>query len=942
MLLLISQVDIDYPSIAPLWPLGADVTPWRGYGQWNGYSEFHRALDFHGSVGDLVSAPYHSSLWPSWVLGISPDTIVDVAIEGSVLLGELSSSTYGWHYAHIDVNHPKFTFTLATPINRDIVSVLVPIPELGSHVHFSWLDKNAYAYGGPHPQDGYFNPYEYLSPPPSPRYDEAVFGSLFGPFDYNDDYALSGILFVTDEDTTLYPLLPQDVIRDSVDILVRPYTKYWHDLSNTKCGVREVRWHLLWQDPNTLEYHPNDILGSERTIFDFSGYIPDDNDTTQYYPEYKKIYLLNTGHWINYLCLTNTCDSAREDASFPGVETVWINPYSRQSDYDDDEFCRGVWDTRLSDGYGANPAKIDEAAAFMDGRYAIEVMALPQRSNDTTFITLPVVDITDPESEVTGVIVDNWAPRITDICLKENDWQIIRSGSYEANVLNNPDSGRTLGYNNPGYYFTPYISTGGGTNEYSLEIDFSEPVTDLIQTIPLTIKMFSGPDSSITWQSVIGLQLDESCMTQDDVYMYAIYHGTGDQPLDYVGNQIVELGIESSFATDLAGNGLDADASTIVSAFGSGSSGNYEAVDTLTVVEEYLYGYYRLDSERDSRSNTIWAYYDIIYIPECDEYLYPKHYITLPPSLSDAFLFNEGNYLHSEDRDGSSSCYIYGGAWMYEDDEDILHVYIINYLGNIVHNKIVFDPGTSEMSSEVCATEITTPTYYDENWDETWDLDRYGWLGWKTKVLQEDATFRSEITNDNVWDVELYVTVYDAYTGNSVEHPIGEGDEWWDEEILYETHISLLRGYSYQGGVEVEICEYEYPDTDPVETTLYLDAPDTETFSYRTIDQNNIGRSELSSREVEISDYFNVFPNPASGSVNINFMTSTDVNSTVRIYDISGHLVSTIAEELPGMRNHNLLWNLQDANGHVVPVGIYYVSLVSDSFKKIRTVIAIY
>jgi hypothetical protein len=638
--------------------------------------------------------------------------------------------------------------------------------------------------------------------------------------------------------------------------------------------------------------------------------------------------------------LTNTCDSARVNASFPGVETVWINPYNRLIDYNDDEFCRGAWDTRLSDGYGANPANIDEAAAFMDGRYAIEVEAIPQRSDTPTIDTLPVVDITDPESEVTSVIVDNWAPRITDICLKENDWQIIRDGSYEANVLNDPDSGRTLSYNYVGYNFSPYISTGGGTNEYSLEIDYSEPVTNLIQKIPLTIKMYVGPDSSITWSSLIELQLDESCMTQDDVYMWAIYLGTGNQPPDYVGNQIVELGIDSSFATDLAGNGLDADASTIVPAFGSGSSGNYEAVDTLIVVEEYLYGYYRLDSEQDSRSNTIWAYYDVIYIPERDEYVYPKHYITLPPSLSDAFLFNEGYYLHSGDEDGSSSCYIYGGAWMYEDDdEDILHLYIINYLGNIVHHKYVFDPGTSEISSEVCATEITTPTYYDENWNETHERDRFGWLGWKTKDLQEDATFRSDITNASVWDVELYVTVYDAYTGNSVETMVGGGDEWWDEGILYDTHISLLREYSYQGGVEVEICEYEYPNTVPSDTTLYLDAPGVETFSYKTIDQNNVGRSELSSREVEISNYFDVFPNPARGSVSIEFMTSEVVTSTVRIYDISGHLVKILAEGLPGMRNHNLHWDLKDASGHNVPVGIYYVSLVSDSFEKTRTVI---
>ena len=120
------------------------------------------------------------------------------------------------------------------------------------------------------------------------------------------------------------------------------------------------------------------------------------------------------------------------------------------------------------------------------------------------------------------------------------------------------------------------------------------------------------------------------------------------------------------------------------------------------------------------------------------------------------------------------------------------------------------------------------------------------------------------------------------------------------------------------------------------------DAPGTRALSLNSINKDNVSRTGLSSRGIEIEDYFTVFPNPARGSVSIEFMTSEAAGSTVRIYDITGHQVYTIAEELPGMRNYNLLWNLTDANGHKVPTGIYYVSLDSGSLTEIKTVIVIH
>ncbi len=939
LLLLISSVDIEYPDSSAAWPLGYFAPLRRGYGQYNDSLDFHRGLDFFGRKGREVRAPYPGQGF--WVLGVSPDTIRGPCRADctSVLIAPDSSDQWGWHYAHIFTNLLGYELERDHYYSRDVVTLLRPLSDQQSHIHFAWLDKAAYAPGGPNPQHGWLNPIDYLI-----RYYGLFNIAAFSPTDggeWDVFRSITGIVFATEGNNYTCP--PQNRVREVIDIIIRPYTYYYQNPTNDSCIVRKVQWRLLWQNPDSCEYQPynSSFLGTWRTLYDFGGYIHDDDDITTNIPEYSKVFFGGKEHWSNNICLTNTCETPRGDASFPGVETVWIDNYNRQADYDSVEFCRGGWDTRLSTSYGGNPANIDEAADFIDGRYAIEVMAFPQRMDSRTIDTLPVDDITLPDPEVTGIIVDNWAPRIADICLKENEWQIIRDGSYIANIPNNADSGRTLDTNYPPYYFTPYITTGEGNNEYSLEISYSEPVT-VIQNIPLTIKMFVGPDSSITWERVINLELDESSLNPEGVCTYARYYNqTGDRPSDYVGNQIVELPINSSWATDLAGNGLDADASTIVTALGIDSISNYESVDTLIVMDEYFYGYYRLYSG----SNTIWARYDIIYVPG-GGYVYPEHYINLTGELTDAELFNEAPSLSDEELfDGASrsACYIYGGAWMSSDVEDVLHVYIIDYLGNIVMNNTVFDPGSSETSSERCCTAITTPNYWPENRseDETWDKDRYGWLGWKTISEQGVATCRRD-DSVTVYDVELYVTGFDAYNGASVETPVGIGNKWWEDTNLYNTTISYVREYGWEGGVEVEMCIYEYPDTNAVESTIILDAPGTRALSLNSINKDNVSRTGLSSRGIEIEDYFTVFPNPARGSVSIEFMTSETADSTVRIYDISGHLVYTIAEELPGMRDYNLLWNLTDANGHKVPTGIYYVSLDSGSLTETKTVIVIH
>ncbi|MCD4701540.1 MAG: T9SS type A sorting domain-containing protein, partial [Candidatus Aegiribacteria sp.] len=873
-----------------------------------------------------------------WVLGVSDQTIIDTIpyVEGSVLIGRGKYASYGWHYGHIDVHPENYRFRLEYPLGRDIVSVLVP-HGLGSHVHFSWLGKDSYE--EPYEQPGYFNPIDYLGPLISFPYNVAA----FSPTDSGPCGAfasITGIMFAYEGRENVIP--PQDRVREVIDILVRPYTYYYSNPSNDSCIVRKVKWRLLWQNPDSCEYQPHNsnLLGTWRTLYDFGGYIYDDNDFGTPLPEYTMVFWGGDRHWSNNICLTNTCETKRDTASFPGVETVWVDPYNRQNDYDDGEYCRGGWDTRLCTSDGGTPAQTDESAAFVDGRYAIEVMTFPQRFEvSKTLRILPVDDITLPEPDVTGIIVDNWAPRIYEICLKDNPEEIIRHRYYQIVEPNNPNEGRMFRYYNQDSW--PYIGTGSGTNEYSLEIWYSEPVTPAkkLPSSSLTIKMVIGPDSSLIWESNIEFELDRSCLNPAGECEYALYTGYGVRPHGYLGNQIVELTIDSSFATDLAGNGLDADASTIVTALGVDSTSNYESTFTWIEPHEPIQGYYREVSDQDSRSNIIYANYDEMSTPP---YELLKHHITLEGPLTTAELFHEvGSQSYTR-------CDIYGGTWMCDVIDDVLKVFIIDFHGNMQLNKEVFNFSAIDASGELFGAMITDVTFPAENpWDNpTCDFDRFGWLAWR-KIIPPPDDGTVGIDEEYVENIELHVSVYDSYSiGKSSDFLVGVGNTWYDSLSMQwcETEIrSISSPYPGLDGIlRVQIRKYQHPNITPVDSILDLDPPGTGVLSCNAITQDNVCCAELSPLEIEIDDYFNVFPNPVRGSLSIDFMTSEAVGSTVRIYDISGHLVKIVAEELPGRRNHNLLWDLQDTDGHIIPTGIYYVSLVSGSLKETRTVIVIH
>jgi len=74
-----------------------------------------------------------------------------------------------------------------------------------------------------------------------------------------------------------------------------------------------------------------------------------------------------------------------------------------------------------------------------------------------------------------------------------------------------------------------------------------------------------------------------------------------------------------------------------------------------------------------------------------------------------------------------------------------------------------------------------------------------------------------------------------------------------------------------------------------------------------------------------------ISPNPFHGSTQINYSLSEPAHVSIRIYDCSGRLISSLADGDLDDGEHSVFWHCRDDNGNVVPPGVYYYSLNIDS-----------
>ena len=86
-------------------------------------------------------------------------------------------------------------------------------------------------------------------------------------------------------------------------------------------------------------------------------------------------------------------------------------------------------------------------------------------------------------------------------------------------------------------------------------------------------------------------------------------------------------------------------------------------------------------------------------------------------------------------------------------------------------------------------------------------------------------------------------------------------------------------------------------------------------------------------------ELFPAFPNPFNASTTIRFAVETMNTSTIKVYDINGRLVETLAEEKLDQGIHTVLWKGTDRIGRPVSSGVYFYELQTEYFNQRRKMI---
>lgn len=94
-------------------------------------------------------------------------------------------------------------------------------------------------------------------------------------------------------------------------------------------------------------------------------------------------------------------------------------------------------------------------------------------------------------------------------------------------------------------------------------------------------------------------------------------------------------------------------------------------------------------------------------------------------------------------------------------------------------------------------------------------------------------------------------------------------------------------------------------------------------------------KNEIAQSKIQLSNKeLNVYPNPVGNSTTILFSVPQSGNVSIQIFDLSGRLIATLANQKMQAGNHLLTWNANDKHGSGVPSGLYLLRLNKGSYSE--------
>jgi len=125
--------------------------------------------------------------------------------------------------------------------------------------------------------------------------------------------------------------------------------------------------------------------------------------------------------------------------------------------------------------------------------------------------------------------------------------------------------------------------------------------------------------------------------------------------------------------------------------------------------------------------------------------------------------------------------------------------------------------------------------------------------------------------------------------------------------------------------------------------SVFTLAPQPNTvYKLRIQSDDSIPGGVQSQRDLNLPKFLSLaqpFPNPARTRLNISYALPRQTRVSVKLYDIAGKLVATLAsgEQKPGY--YNLTWNRQDTKGRSCACGVYFCTLSAENKRFSRKVV---
>lgn len=104
-----------------------------------------------------------------------------------------------------------------------------------------------------------------------------------------------------------------------------------------------------------------------------------------------------------------------------------------------------------------------------------------------------------------------------------------------------------------------------------------------------------------------------------------------------------------------------------------------------------------------------------------------------------------------------------------------------------------------------------------------------------------------------------------------------------------------------------------------------------------TVEQVLLGVVGIDDRAQEIPEDYHLwhnYPNPFNPSTTISYDLPTRSDVTLKVHDIQGREIITLAKETRNAGRHNAEWNGLDASGNPVSTGVYFARLQAGDFNK--------